>query len=120
LLGKAAVFCAAAEIHRLVIGTLNHNPFPDATPEFRQTFASALSLGLAHPIDIAAPYARVEKSDVIRRAASLHVPLEFTLSCMNPVIQGDVPRHCGVCSKCRERHDTFLDAVVADPTEYVD
>ena len=118
LLGKAAVFCAAADINRLVIGTLNHNPFPDATPVFRETFASALSLGLAHRIDIAAPYARVEKSEVIRRAAALHVPLELTLSCMNPVIQGDVPRHCGLCSKCRERHDAFLEAGIEDRTDY--
>src|SRR6476646_12048316 len=86
LLGKAGVFCAAAGIGRLVIGTLDHNPFPDATPQFRETFASALSLGLAHQLDIAAPFARVEKSEVIRRAAALHVPLELTLSCMNPAI----------------------------------
>ena len=33
LLGKAAVYCAAAGIDRLVIGTLAHNPFPDATPD---------------------------------------------------------------------------------------
>src|SRR4051812_21923789 len=31
LLGKAGVFCASADIARLVIGTLDHNPFPDAT-----------------------------------------------------------------------------------------
>src|SRR5580704_5085174 len=28
LLGKAGVFCAAAGIERIVIGTLEHNPFP--------------------------------------------------------------------------------------------
>jgi len=120
LLGKAGVFCAAAGIERLVIGTLDHNPFPDATPEFRETFASALSLGLAHRLEIAAPYARVEKSEVIRRAAARHVPLELTLSCMNPVVEGGVPKHCGLCSKCRERHDAFLAAGVADPTYYID
>ena len=32
LLSKAAVYCAAAKVERLVIGTLAHNPFPDATP----------------------------------------------------------------------------------------
>jgi len=120
LLGKAGVFCAAAGIGRLVIGTLDHNPFPDATPQFRETFASALSLGLAHRLDIAAPFARVEKSEVIRRAAALHVPLELTLSCMNPAVVEGLPRHCGLCSKCRERHDAFLVAGVTDPTEYVD
>jgi len=120
LLGKAGVFCTAAGIGRLVIGTLDHNPFPDATPEFRQTFAAALSLGLAHHLDIAAPFARVEKAEVIRRAAARDVPLELTLSCMNPAIRDGVPRHCGLCSKCRERHDAFLVAGVADPTEYAD
>ena len=50
LLGKAAVYCAAAGIDRLVLGTLAHNPFPDATPEFRSAMAGALSLGLAHPL----------------------------------------------------------------------
>jgi 7-cyano-7-deazaguanine synthase len=120
LLGKAAVFCAAAGIGRLVIGTLDHNPFPDATLEFRRAFAAALSLGLAHPIDIAAPYAGVEKTEVIRRAAAHQVPLELTLSCMNPAIDDGVPKHCGLCSKCRERHHAFLAARIDDPTDYVD
>jgi 7-cyano-7-deazaguanine synthase len=120
LLGKAGVFCAAAGINRLVIGTLDHNPFPDATPQFRETFAAALSLGLGHRIEIAAPYAQVEKAEVIRRAAARQLPLELTLSCMNPSIEHGVPRHCGLCSKCRERHDAFLDAGLVDPTEYLD
>src|SRR4029077_16568208 len=50
LLGKAGVYCAAVKIERLVLGTLAHNPFPDATPEFRMAMARALSLGLAHDL----------------------------------------------------------------------
>src|SRR4029077_11922172 len=84
LLGKAGVFCAAAAIDRVVLGTLAHNPFPDATPEFRASMGRTLSLGLAHRLRIDAPYADVEKADVIRRGAALGVPFELTLSCMNP------------------------------------
>src|SRR5580765_5475195 len=84
LLGKAAVYCAAAKIDRLVIGTLAHNPFPDATPQFRAAMARALALGLDRPLQIEAPYADTEKADVIRRGAALGVPFELTLSCMNP------------------------------------
>jgi 7-cyano-7-deazaguanine synthase len=162
LLGKAGVFCAATQINRLVLGTLGHNPFPDATPEFRSTMADALSLGLAHPLVIDAPYSDVSKSEVVRRGAALGVPFELTLSCMNPVYpkgfgirdlgfdrdsgfdragshesrpaesgaaDSRVPNHksppglslhCGLCSKCRERHDAFIETGLADPTEYAD
>src|SRR5215471_19633036 len=109
LLSKAAVYCAAAKIERLVIGTLAHNPFPDATPEFRSAMARALSLGLDWPLVIDAPYANTEKSEVIRRGAALGVPFELTLSCMNPP-EPEAAIHCGLCSKCRERHDAFVDA----------
>jgi len=121
LLGKAGVFCATAKLDRLVIGTLDHNPFPDATPAFRAAMAAALSLGLAHPLEIDAPYARVSKAEVIARGQRAGVRLELTLSCMNARRNGDAfPRHCGICSKCRERHDAFLDAKVADLTDYAD
>jgi 7-cyano-7-deazaguanine synthase len=114
LLSKAAVFCAAAHIGRIVIGTLDHNPFPDATPAFRASIAQTLSLGLAHDIRIDAPYATSSKAEVIRRGVALGVPFEFTLSCMKPA--GET--HCGTCSKCRERHDAFVDAGVSDETTY--
>ena len=117
LFGKAAVFCAAAGICRMVIGTLNHNPFPDATPAFRAAMQSALSLGLDHALEIEAPYARTSKADVIRRGAALGAPLALTLSCMKP---SDGVTHCGLCSKCRERHLAFVEAGVEDPTTYAD
>jgi 7-cyano-7-deazaguanine synthase len=121
LLAKAGVYCAAAGVDRIVIGTLAHNPFPDATPEFRSAMARALSLGLAHDLRIDAPFAGTSKADVVRRGAALGVPFERTLSCMNPQSAIRDPQwvHCGRCSKCRERHDAFVDAGVADPTEYV-
>jgi 7-cyano-7-deazaguanine synthase len=115
LLSKAAIHCARQGVERLALGTLAGNPFPDATPAFFAAAARALSLGLNHRVEIAAPFARMQKSDVIRLGVELGVPLELTLSCLNP----SDARHCGLCSKCRERRDAFRDAGIDDPTEYV-
>ncbi len=118
LLTKAGVVAAARKLPRIALGPLADNPFPDATPEFFSTMAHALSLGLNHPIEIATPFSALHKEDVIRIGDTLGVPLEYSLSCMNPVMTGELPRHCGLCSKCRERRDAFAAARVDDPTPY--
>ena len=114
LLSKAAIYCSQHGIGRIALGPLAGNPFPDATPQFFEAMAHALSLGLAHSIVVQAPFASREKREVIRLGVELGVPLELTLSCMNP--QGG--RHCGRCSKCRERRDGFNAAGVEDRTRY--
>jgi 7-cyano-7-deazaguanine synthase len=114
LASKAAVYMTRVKIERLLFGTLAGNPFPDATPEFFAAMSRALTLGLGAPIAIEAPLASRHKSDVIRTGIELGVPLELTVSCMQP--KGGL--HCGQCSKCRERRDAFREAGVADPTGY--
>lgn len=115
LLSKAAVYMARAGLRNVAIGPLAGNPFPDATPEFFGAFSRGLSLGLAAPIAIEAPFAAMHKADVIRLGDRLGVPFALTLSCMQP----SDGRHCGQCSKCRERRDAFLEARIDDPTPYM-
>jgi 7-cyano-7-deazaguanine synthase len=114
LLTKAALGAATKRIPKVAIGPLAGNPFPDATPEFFATLGKALSLGLAHEIEILAPFAEMDKADVIKIGVKLGVDLSLTLSCMNP----RNGLHCGQCSKCRERRDAFAEAGVPDPTQY--
>lgn len=114
LLSKAAVYMARIRSSRVMLGTLSHNPFPDASPEFFDTMQRALSVGLAHRITIERPFAGMSKAEVIKLGERLGVRFDLTLSCMQPV--GGT--HCGRCSKCRERRDAFLDAKIPDPTTY--
>lgn len=121
LLSKAAVLATTVKATRLALGTLASNPFPDATPHFFAAMSRALSLGLNHPIEVATPFVGLHKEDVIRLGDRLGVPLELTLSCMNPIVamsDDDVPVHCGLCSKCRERREAFQAAAVEDRTAY--
>lgn len=121
LLSKAGVVAAARGARRIALGPLGGNPFPDARPAFFSAMQDALSLGLDHAVEIAAPFLEWSKEDVIRRGLDLGVPFELTLSCMNPESAGRgglVPRHCGLCSKCRERRDAFAALGVADPAAY--
>jgi 7-cyano-7-deazaguanine synthase len=119
LLTKAGVIAASAKASRIALGVLSNNPFPDATPDFFAAMSRTLSLGLAHPVEIDTPLAQLHKEQVIRLGQQLQVPLEDTLSCMNPLApELSLPVHCGLCSKCRERRDAFAAAGVVDPTRY--
>ena len=114
LLTKAGIYCSFAGLRRIVLGQLEGNPFPDATPEFLSAMARALSLGLDHPLEISFPFISRTKTDIIRLGASLKVPFELTLSCLRP--KDGV--HCGACGKCRERHEAFVASGVEDRTRY--
>jgi 7-cyano-7-deazaguanine synthase len=116
LLTKAGVVAAKSGANRIALGPLAGNPFPDARPAFFRAMSDALSLGLDHAIEIVTPFVTWEKEEVITLGVELKVPLELTLSCMNPVMPG--PLHCGLCSKCRERRDAFDAAGVSDPAPY--
>lgn len=118
LLTKAGVVAARHDAHRIALGPLAGNPFPDARPAFFSAMAGAMSLGLDHAIEIATPFLDWDKAAVIRRGAELGVPFELTLSCMNPIVTSGLPQHCGLCSKCRERRDAFTAAGASDPSSY--
>lgn len=104
LISKAAVWCRQHGVKRLLLGPLAGNPFPDATPEFFAAMARAASMGLNHPFEIAAPFLARTKHEVAQRGLELGVPLDLTLSCMNPTAEDG---HCGACSKCRERQEAL-------------
>src|ERR671918_528614 len=56
LLAKASVYMAREKIETILIGPLAGNPFPDASAQFFDNMERALSIGLASPIRIEAPF----------------------------------------------------------------
>ncbi|MGH7690405.1 MAG: 7-cyano-7-deazaguanine synthase [Gemmatimonadaceae bacterium] len=113
LFSTVAIWCAVHEVTRVAIGSLGGNPFPDATPEFFESFGRSLSLGLGHDLKIEAPYRHRTKAALIAEHRGL--PLGLTLTCANP--RDGV--HCGACNKCMERHAAFVVAGVPDETRYL-
>jgi len=112
LLSKAAVFCALNKINTIAIGSLDHNPFPDATPKFFREFAAVAGRALNFHVKVIAPFRALPKKKVVRRGKSL--PLHLSFSCIAPR-RG---MHCGRCNKCAERRFAFLAAKVIDHAKY--
>jgi len=112
LLIKPALWCAANGINRLAMATLANNPFDDATPEFFARFADMIRVATGASLEVARPFERFTKTQVLRLGRDL--PLELTFSCLAPI--GD--RHCGCCNKCAERQRAFEAAGIIDHTAY--
>ena len=118
LITLASIWCSLNDVHRIVIGSLAGNPFPDATPEFFQSIANSNGMGLDHEITVEAPMRNMHKEDILAANAST-LPLHLTLTCSNPNSgDNDTIIHCANCNKCRERHEAYIDAGIADNTVY--
>jgi len=109
LLSKAAVFCAKRGIGTIALGSLGHNPFPDATPKFFRGFAVSAGHALGVRLKVIAPFRALTKEQVIRRGARLGLPLHLTFSCIAP----QNGRPCRRCNKCAERERSF--AAISSP-----
>jgi 7-cyano-7-deazaguanine synthase len=116
LIGVTAVWCALNDVEAIAIGSLDDNPFADATPAFFEDYGRVLSDALDHPLRVMAPYRNRHKSQII--AEFWQLPLELTLTCMQPDEDAEGFVHCGDCNKCRERREAFRDAGAEDRTRY--
>lgn len=112
LIGLAAVWCSTHDVNEVSIGSLDDNPFPDATDEFFDKFAKVLTKGLDYPVEVSAPYRGTKKHELITKFC--YLPLDLTVTCMEP----EELSHCGLCNKCGERQDAFKIANVEDMTVY--
>lgn len=109
---QPAVWCHLNGIRHLALGTLENNPFADATPEFFSLLERTLNMALGDDLRILRPYEGLSKREILLRGSAL--PLAATLSCLQPAGS----KHCGACNKCAERRKAFAAAELGDPTHY--
>jgi 7-cyano-7-deazaguanine synthase len=112
LLGKAMLWCHLHGVGAVALGSLQTNPFPDATPEFFAALEDVVNRAVHGSVRISLPFAGLHKVDVMHRGRGL--PLQHTFSCISPRDGW----HCGQCNKCGERRTAFAEALMVDPTTY--
>jgi 7-cyano-7-deazaguanine synthase len=112
LLAKSLLWCHLQGVPAIALGSLQTNPFPDATPEFFRGIQELVNQAMQGSVEVRLPLGGMKKVAVMQLGKGL--PLEHTFSCIAPL--GGL--HCGRCSKCGERRDAFAGAGMADPTRY--
>ncbi len=112
LLAKALLWCHLHRVPAVALGSLQTNPFPDATPEFFHGMQEIVNAAMQGRVEVLLPFGGMRKAAVMR--LGLELPLVHTFSCIAP----RDGLHCGRCNKCAERRQAFVDAQMPDPTRY--
>jgi len=89
--------------------------YPDTTPEFIGSMASAIYIGTYHKVRLLTPLQWYTKEEIVVKSVELSSPYRLTWSCYEG---GEV--HCGKCPTCISRRQAFKDSGYADPTEYAE
>lgn len=117
-LGARAIFIG--------VNALDYSGYPDCRPKYIRAFEAMANLATragvegAGRITVRAPLIDLTKAGIVEKGLSLGVDFGLTLSCYDPVTDGDTPVHCGHCDACLLRKKGFAGAGAADPTHYVD
>lgn len=118
--GIAAAYAETLGADRIVFGSNADDSLelPDATSNFVQLMNRLIKIGTrmgseGGSIEILNPLLTYSKTDVLKLALKLKVPLEFTWSCHK-----DGERPCGQCRGCRMRLKAFESIGMRDPLIY--
>jgi len=99
-IGAEAVFIGA--------NAVDYSGYPDCRPEYYEAFNKLIKNGMRdNNIKIKAPLIKMTKTQIVKLAGKLNVPVEKTWSCY---AGGRKP--CGVCDSCRLRAKGFASLAV--------
>ena len=99
-----------AEAIYLGINAVDYSGYPDCRPDYLKAFQKLAALSSKVGVEgnapkLVAPLVMDSKTDIVRRARRLGVPIDLTWSCYQG---GEFP--CGVCDSCRIRNQALMEA----------
>ncbi len=116
-LSIAAAIAEKENAEAMFIGVVEEDSsgYPDCTDSFINQIKNAINEGTkeATHINIKTPLVKLHKSEIVKKALELNVPLELTWSCYKEENEA-----CGVCDSCRLRLNGFEQANSKDPIPY--
>ena len=103
------------------VNALDYSGYPDCRAEYVQAFQQMANLATKSAVEgqkitVHAPLIDLTKAQIIALGTKLGVPYSATVSCYQADKNGAA---CGKCDSCRLRRDGFVQAGIADPTQYV-
>jgi 7-cyano-7-deazaguanine synthase len=115
MLSIACGFAESVGAEGLVIAAHggDHAIYPDCREEFMRAMGDAMRLGTYAGVHLLRPFIAMNKGQIAAKGTRLHVDFARTWSCY----KGGAT-HCGTCGTCVERREAFMQARLADPTEY--
>ena len=97
---------------RVVLGVnaVDYSGYPDCRPDYLDAFQTLADLASkagreGHGARLWAPLVEWSKTEIVRQALRLGVPIDLTWSCY-----GGGERPCGVCDSCRIRDQALWEA----------
>lgn len=103
------------------VNALDYSGYPDCRPEFITAFQNLANLATKAGVEgkarftIHAPLLELTKAEIIRLGMNLGVDYSLTVSCYDPLPEGEA---CGECDSCQLRQKGFEEAGIEDPIRY--
>jgi len=115
-----SIAASVAEKHgakALYIGVVEEDSsgYPDCRESYIEQMQKAINMGTKEEtvLEIKMPLVALRKSQIVKKALEMNVPLEFTWSCYQ-----SEEKACGVCDSCRLRLRGFEEAGEKDSIVY--
>ena len=115
LLAIATSFAESMDIGQIFIGLIGRysnetdNSYPDGNGEFVDQMEGAINVGTYKGLAIVTPLMDYNKTQVLRKALELEVPISLTRSCLT-----HSKLLCGKCKSCVNRARAFFELEVED------